>query len=220
MVNRPKSSSLSSSSGIPVLETLRSTANSASDILRSTRSSPLRSSPLTKVVVLPEATTIDHGDEEPKVSRHPPSDLPGSRRRGLSTSTIRPNHPDGAIPVSRVTSNPLPSVQPTTPDFASLGVADAGSSARSRSSSTTRGRPLLRESIFTWRVRARRSETPPNGVPRTWWSSGETEARPWMEPEKRKSVPPEQAEGWIRTRDVSGQFCRSPRANQVFGFQT
>lgn len=193
----PKSSS--SSSG-------KSTPTSAPEMLRSTptRSSPLHSSPLAKEVALP---TIDYGDDEPKASSQPPSDLPGSRRRGLSTSTIRPDHDNGSVPVSRVASNPLPYPHSATASFSSLGVAAAGPVTRSRSSSTSRGRSPLRESVFTWRIRSRRSETPPNGVPRSWWSSGETEARPWMEAEKRKSsVPTEQAEGWVRTRDVSCRF--------------
>ncbi|KAH9921625.1 uncharacterized protein B0H18DRAFT_1121320 [Fomitopsis serialis] len=59
----------------------------------------------------------------------------------------------------------------------------------------------LRDSIFTWRVRSHRSETPPDGVPQSWWHAHEVDARPWSDVEKRtKSVPPEQAEGWQRTR--------------------
>ena len=197
MDHHPKSSS---SSG-------KSTPTYVPEMLRltPTRSSPLHSSPLTKEVSLPDVPTIDHG-EEPKASSQPPADLPGSRRRGLSTSTIRPDHANGSIAISRVASNPLPYAQTTTASFSSLGVAALGSATRSRSSSTSRGRTPLRESVFTWRIRSRRSETPPNGVPRSWWSAGETESRPWTEVEKRKSVPPEQAEGWVRTRDVSCQF--------------
>ncbi|TFY60519.1 hypothetical protein EVJ58_g5101 [Rhodofomes roseus] len=166
--------------------------------------SPLHSSPLAKEVPLPGVPTIDLGDDEPASSHSPPHNhIPGSRRRGLSTSTIRPDHASGSVPVARVASNPLPYAQSTTASFSSLGVHGAQPATRSRSSSTGRGRSIspLRDSIFTWRVRSRRSQTPPNGVPQGWWNSREVDARPWSDVEKRtKSIPPEQAEGWERTR--------------------
>lgn len=191
MVGRPKSSSVSSTS--------------APETLRLSRSPPLGSSPLTKEVPLPGVPTgndeVDEMNDELKTSSKPHPELPGSRRRGLSISAIQPAHAYSSIHMSRIVSNPLPP-KLTTSSSASPGVG-AVLSTRSRSSSTSRGRTPLRESIFTWRTRSPRSETPPNGAPRAWWGFSVTDARPWNGAEKRRLVPPEQAEGWARTQKVS-----------------
>ncbi|KZT67854.1 hypothetical protein DAEQUDRAFT_693396 [Daedalea quercina L-15889] len=187
----------------------KSTLSPAPEMHRSTppRTSPLHSSPLAKEVPLPGVPAIDLGDAASEASgQSSPDHLPGSRRRGLSTSTIRPNQSTGSVPVARVASNPLPYGQAATASFSSLVVQGGYPVTRSRSSSTGRGRSIspasrLGESIFTWRVRSRRSETPPNGVPQSWWNDHEVEARPWSEAGKRqKSIPKEQTEGWHRTR--------------------
>ncbi|KAH9924941.1 hypothetical protein B0H21DRAFT_886279 [Amylocystis lapponica] len=109
------------------------------------------------------------------------------RSRGASVSTIRPS-PNTSQPISRVTSSPLPASVASS--FSSLGFDPQH--ARSRSSSTgDRGSSVspLRDLALTWRH-----------SPEAWRHPQMPVSRPWQE-KKQKSVPPEQTEGWIRTRE-------------------
>ncbi|KZT05047.1 uncharacterized protein LAESUDRAFT_750759 [Laetiporus sulphureus 93-53] len=173
--------------------------------------SPTKSSELTHALIsplTPEVTPTPATAPLPSVDIFE-SDLPPqsvwarriayNRSRGLSVSTIRAT-PDGSQPVNRITSNPLP--QKAFPSFSSLTLVDSydqppqsrGVSSKGRSDSPRRG-----DWGLTWRITQGRSQTPPHEPPTSWWNAREPISRPW-EDKRHKSVPSEQTEGWLRTR--------------------
>lgn len=180
-------------------------------------SSPLKSpsSPLsTPTHHIRDLPIVDESSHHKSVSAHHPSRTPSSpphpRPRGHSFSTARPESPASSIApsLSRVYSGP-PSTSTSTIDASVLSNLSRGRlrttsfGHRSETGSKERSLSPLRDFAFTWRTSARAggTETPPNGIPTTWWNSREPVARPWHE-KKQKTIPPEQSEGWARTRTV------------------
>ena len=120
------------------------------------------------------------------------------RSRGGSVSTIRPP----VIPLGRVASNPVP----TSSSSSTTTLAAGGSDFRSRSRASSvhhRGRSIspLRDLSFIWRSPHHGDEapTPTNEQSTSWWTTREVIPRPW----RQKTVPVEQTDGYVRTRDVS-----------------
>ncbi|KAI0753878.1 hypothetical protein C8Q74DRAFT_1307834 [Fomes fomentarius] len=123
------------------------------------------------------------------------------RSRGASVSTIRPpSIPLASAPlIARVVSSPA-ATNSLSSSTTTLTAAASDFRSRSRASSTgQRGRSAspLRDLSFIWRTP--RNDTPPHGESTTWWSSTEIVPRPWDE-KKQKTVPVEQTEGYMRTR--------------------
>lgn len=65
---------------------------------------------------------------------------------------------------------------------------------------------------FTTSFRSRGPATAPDSSAlSTWWSGNELIPRPWTDPPKsKKTVPSEQTEGWIQTREVFELTCCRP----------
>ncbi|TBU21950.1 hypothetical protein BD311DRAFT_869668 [Dichomitus squalens] len=118
------------------------------------------------------------------------------RSRGASVSTIRPP----AIPLGRVVSNPIPTSSSSS--TTTLAPGDSDFRERSRASSVQlRGRSAspFRDLSFIWRSSAHGDEapTPTHEQSTSWWTTREVVPRPW----KQKTVPVEQTDGYIRTRN-------------------
>ncbi|KAI0742205.1 hypothetical protein C8Q80DRAFT_1186590 [Daedaleopsis nitida] len=135
------------------------------------------------------------------------------RSRGASVSTIRPPSIafNSAPLISRVVSSPPSQSHSLASSTTTLGAAGgpdfrSRSVTRSRASSTAhRGRSIspLRDLSFIWRSHSQGNETPPHGESTSWWTSREVFPRPWDEKEEKKrqkTVPVEQTEGYMRTR--------------------
>lgn len=99
--------------------------------------------------------------------------------------------------MTRVVSSPLPHSEPVS--ISALGVEGQPVGRNRASSVGGPGRSVSprRDWAFTWRI-THRSETPPNGVPTSWWGARETESRPWVQ-RRQKSIPVEHSEGYQRT---------------------
>ncbi|OCH89375.1 hypothetical protein OBBRIDRAFT_668393 [Obba rivulosa] len=147
-----------------------------------------------------------------------------SRLRGLSTSTIRPDTTAGLTRVVSSPAGPAPSLAASihsldadvqslySPRIRASSLPHGASSFDASATADTRARSRspFRHPAFTWRQRPERAQTPPNGVPVTWWTSNETETRPWFAVERRqRTVPQEQTEGWVRTRQKVAQASSS-----------
>lgn len=138
-----------------------------------------------------------------------------TRSRAYSTSTIRDVPSPGSSDLARMVTTP-------TPHSNSLSVT---LSDRNSSSFRIRSRSKSPPSEPAWNVNvhppAPASHTPPGSSPSRWWNDEiEKIPRPWKESPKKDqnvSVPAEQTEGWLVTREVS-QFsistciCHMPRS--------
>lgn len=111
--------------------------------------------------------------------------------------------------LSRVTSTP------PLPSSSSLFAAHPSELEDfSKSSFRSRSRSPGRNSV--WKSSPDSSPTPPNGAPSTWWNGGEIIPRPWRDsPKKKKTVPEEQTEGFVRTRQVSSAHSCALSAHGV-----
>ncbi|KAG6902523.1 hypothetical protein C0995_015340 [Termitomyces sp. Mi166 len=127
------------------------------------------------------------------------------RPRGQTTSAIAPRPPPSpssgtgtlAFPLSRVVSES--SIPHPESGFSVFGISIG---ARHR-----------KDSVDAVKERARLA-TPPMASPASWWGGrddpSEEEHRPWKDPPRRKkTVPEEQTEGWIHTRERVGQAAAS-----------
>ncbi|KAF9462807.1 hypothetical protein BDZ94DRAFT_697448 [Collybia nuda] len=145
-------------------------------------------------------------------TRSPQLPLPTQGRpRGHSTSTIHQNvsatsFSTLANPLSRVTSEPAVQFSPTLTisDYDHDDVLRSSFRNRSRSSFGSRSRSPKQDT--------RGAQTPPGGPPSSWWGGGsDLIPRPWRDPpKKKKTVPSEQTEGWVNTREVSDPFYQFP----------
>ncbi|RDB18261.1 Dual specificity protein kinase splA [Hypsizygus marmoreus] len=159
-------------------------------------SRPSRPSPLNPSATLPTTTA---GSPSP-LSSSPPKPFP-ARPRGHSTSTIKP---------------PLTSQSPSFPRRERLlSVQDAPGSPEAvddgtpRSSFRERSRSPNDPSSSS--PRSARTQTPPNEPPSSWWGNNELVPRPWRDPgpKRKKTVPEEQTEGWVHTRQRVAQAAAS-----------
>ncbi|KAI0632558.1 hypothetical protein C8Q77DRAFT_1058832 [Trametes polyzona] len=180
------------------------TAHSSSDSSTTSTvkvSSPLNpsASPPHRTSPLPSADASSSGSPSPRYATPASQSAQTVRPRGASVSTIRPpSIPSAnALHIARVASNPIPaSAAPAT--FATA----SDFRSRSRASSLAhRGRSPspFRDFSLIWRGSARETNTPPNGESTSWWTNREVIPRPWEE-RRQRSVPTEQSEGWVRTR--------------------
>ncbi len=147
--------------------------------------------------------------------RPPSAPLPSQstqavRSRGSSVSTIRAPALLTSPVITRVVSTPVShSLSSST---TTLGPAPADFRSRSvsrsrRASSTSRHHSPVRDLSWLWRFK--NSKDGEQDDSSSWWTSVEVIPRPWDE-KKKKSVPVEQADGYVRTRDVSSFIhCRS-----------
>ncbi|KAI9060336.1 hypothetical protein FKP32DRAFT_1656183 [Trametes sanguinea] len=173
-------------------------SHSSSDASTVKVSSPLNPSPSPKAKPLPLPPA------EPSSRYTTPASLSSQtvRPRGASVSTIKPPSlpSSSAVHIARVASNPPPATTSSTtfsppPDFRS----------RSRASSLAhRGRSASPFRDFSLVFRGSSSATPPNGESTSWWSKVELMPRPWQE-RRQRTVPQEQTEGWVRTRERVGE---------------
>ncbi|KAI0049057.1 hypothetical protein FA95DRAFT_1538888 [Auriscalpium vulgare] len=142
----------------------------------------------------PATTPIAHPGLLP-TSSPPSSRTPRVRVHSFSAAS-GPNYaqpPDSAlIPITRVSSNPLPHNNSST-SLSTLVFGAPSSTFRHRSPSTSRSRgasPVRGEVVLG-------SATPTS----TWWSRRAHPPRPWDEsPKKKKTIPAEQTEGYLDTR--------------------
>ncbi|KAK7677870.1 hypothetical protein QCA50_019182 [Cerrena zonata] len=176
---RPSMASHSSST--PIAPPL-SSSNSSSTVKISSPLNP--SSPPSRSPALPSipAPTPPSRPDSPSLLDN--SGI-SNRKRGGSVSTIRPDHPHPiasthSLPVSSPASSDSVSPADST---ASLPLPIRGARPRgrhhstpSRSISPRRHSPAQTSAL---RHHVKGSETPPNGVPSTWWGSREPQARPW-----------------------------------------
>ena len=63
----------------------------------------------------------------------------------------------------------------------------------------------IRDMSFIWHTKSGGTEISPNEESTAWWTSREIIPRPWEE-KRQKTVPVEQTEGFVRTREVSIPF--------------
>jgi abelson tyrosine-protein kinase 1 len=177
------------------------------------------SSPARSGVVSPESAVRVSSPLNPSSSpasssgttptKSPPVPLPvQGRPRGHSTSTINQNTSAAssstlANPLSRVTSAPAVHVSPslTVSDYDYDDLPRSSFRDRSRSSFGSRSRSPVTKL-------PKGAETPPNGPPSSWWGgNNDLIPRPWRDPPRKKmTVPPEQTEGWVNTRQVIDPF--------------
>ncbi|KAG7443780.1 uncharacterized protein BT62DRAFT_995815 [Guyanagaster necrorhizus] len=130
---------------------------------------------------------------------NPSSPRPECRRRGHSVSTL------GELPTSPLLSAPTSSLA-----IAILGDKES-SSFRSRSRSKSPG--VIDESVWKKSVGA---PTSLGESASTWWGKGEFVPRPWKEsPKRRHSLPAEQKEGWVLTRQRVAQAASSILGNAL-----
>ena len=169
-------------SGIPLPPPLTSSSSSSTVKV----SSPLNpSSPPSRSPALPSipAPTPPSRPESPSLLDY--SSI-SNRQRGSSVSTVRPTH---ASPI--VSTHSLPVSSPSSSDSvspadstATLPIPIRGARPRGRHHSTSSRsispRPHSPAETSILRHHAKGSETPPNGVPTTWWGSKEPKARPWL----------------------------------------
>ncbi|CCM05813.1 uncharacterized protein FIBRA_08047 [Fibroporia radiculosa] len=95
--------------------------------------SRLSSDSTTTLINSPALPLVDVVDSDGDAKAPKPSFIHGARPRGHSTSTIRPEPSESALPMSRVTSNPLP--QSGLSSLAASFTAEARPATRSRASS-------------------------------------------------------------------------------------
>ncbi|CAL1697553.1 unnamed protein product [Somion occarium] len=177
----PSSMSSTTSSTSPTPPLISSSSSSSTVKV----SSPLNpSSPPTRTPPLPTipAPTPPSRPDSPTLLGN--SDISG-RRRGASLSTIRSDVPQliaatQSLPVSSAATSESASPAEST---SSLPIPLHGFKPRgryhstpSRSTSPRRPSPVDHSPI---RHDGKGRETPPNGVPTTWWGSREPQARPW-----------------------------------------
>ena len=127
------------------------------------------------------------------------------RSRGGSVSTIRPLVTSPVItrvvstPVSHSLSSSTATLGPGQPDFRSRSL-----SRSRRASSASRHHSPVRDLSWLWRFKNAKADGDSDDSA-SWWTSVEVIPRPWDE-KRKKTVPVEQAEGYVRTRDVSVSF--------------
>jgi abelson tyrosine-protein kinase 1 len=116
-----------------------------------------------------------------------------------STPTKKPS----ALPESDASNNTL---SPSTPPL----FRPRGKSVSTLRDKSPSGAPISRvvsndSPGRSYRDRSPgRIETPPlKPTTSTWWSTGEVVPRPWRDPKRKKTVPSEQTEGWVHTKEVS-----------------
>ncbi|KAF5381326.1 hypothetical protein D9615_008419 [Tricholomella constricta] len=121
---------------------------------------------------------------------------------GHSTSTMRPPPSSPfATPLSRVISEPSMRVAHDN----SANETSPSSNAFSVFGITLRKRLDSMDGQHGT-VSATGGATPPNGSPSSWWGSSAEEVvhRPWWDPPRRKNtVPEEQTNGWMHTREAN-----------------
>ncbi|GLB45720.1 putative protein tyrosine kinase [Lyophyllum shimeji] len=134
----------------------------------------------------------------------PPAPAPG-RPRGQSTSVIRPPPSSSlATPLSRVTS------EPNVP----LAYSDSQEEHEQNAFSVFGITLGSRKRMDSMEGSLMGSTTPPNAPPSSWWGGSghdlEVAHRPWRDPPRRKkTVPEEQTEGYVHTRERVAQAVAS-----------
>ncbi|KII83772.1 hypothetical protein PLICRDRAFT_95753 [Plicaturopsis crispa FD-325 SS-3] len=134
----------------------------------------------------------------------------GHRSRGQSESTLRD------VPISSLTSPSATSISiaamsrlppDSRPSPTSLVQRDRSKSPSYRDRSP--GRLGLEEG----------SRTPPGGPPQSWWNrTDEIVSRPWRDtPKRKKTVPPEQTDGWEYTKKRVAEAAASVLGNTLDG---
>ncbi|RPD53297.1 hypothetical protein L227DRAFT_617134 [Lentinus tigrinus ALCF2SS1-6] len=167
-------------------------SHSSSDSTSSSAPTPRHPSPLAQSVRVPEdASSPTSVRSAPLTSQSTQS----VRSRGGSVSTIRPpTFPLVTSPViTRVVSTPVSHSLSSSTTTLGPGPSDFRSRSR-RASSTSRHHSPARDISWLWRSKHANDDDSAS-----WWTSVEVIPRPWDE--KKKTVPVEQTEGYVRTRD-------------------
>lgn len=166
------------------------------------KESPQSSSPRTPSLLNPRSQSRSPSPTSPSRAALLPTP-PSVGRVRLHTFDGRDPSPvrNALIPLSRVTSAPAvpqssgAALSSTLPAIILDSTSAPPSLFRSRSPSRARSQGTSPE----------RGHEPDNGnSTSTWWNHRIHPPRPWAEPSKRKrTVPPEQVEGYLHTRSVS-----------------
>ncbi|KAF8890966.1 hypothetical protein BD779DRAFT_1515523 [Infundibulicybe gibba] len=140
-----------------------------------------------RLVVSPELSSSPH--------------VPSPLNPTMSLSNSRSATPTPPVTRPRVI---LPPQVVSTPSSLSFDDFSRGSSSfRSRSRSPGRNRAIIRRGD---------SDEPssPSDPPSSWWGGSELIPRPWRDPPRRKkTIPPEQTESWVHTRERVAQAAAS-----------
>ncbi|THH14319.1 hypothetical protein EW146_g5999 [Bondarzewia mesenterica] len=183
----------------PPVTTHSNSSDSASTVKVSSPLNPARThsrsphtTPTQNIVPLPSITSSHPAAGHTPVQSFSAAPAPAAIRLDLP-----PSHQSDAL-LTRISSNPLPNMSSSS-SLSTIAFGRPASSFRSRSASHSRSRDASPTRGFVGQSVETEKDELPHGS--AWWNRKVDTPRPWTESTKRKrTVPTEQTEGYIHTR--------------------